>query len=433
MTNMANQKKLTQTDCCPSLDKKLLCEIMHFGYRLNYRPESPDILQKFANFPFGIELKFTFTYKRCPGDLVQGDLVYTNTLLPCETVKVFTSDRRSKFTYDTSSASANRNVQSSEESMQAQQMSDTMFDFDSKDSGNSSYQNKAHVDGHGDAGIDILGFGGEANMSGNFNSSGSSQFAQELRQHAETKHNESVMSTRKSNSVSVGESVSRTHAEGSSEDQYESSSREFKNPNQCHAVTFLFYQIDKTYTIEFTLDNITIRVFNKQSDNARISASPFGNSNGVGILSTNVLATNADASAAGKNLATTAFLNRAGIGFVPSINPSEPLPKAVITAITSVVIKELADEGLLNPDGSVSDTAKKKFGFTTSMALPTPGIMVKGCMDDCDICEPEVVRAHELDLQYKHLQNELLKKQIDLLDKSQEYRCCPPAPVVAGN
>jgi len=51
--------------------------------------------------------------------------------------------------------------------------------------------------------------------------------------------------------------------------------------------------------------------------------------------------------------------------------------------------------------------------------------MVKGCMDECDICEPEVQRAIELDLQNKHLQNELLKKQIELLDKSQEYRCCP--------
>ncbi|HVZ96638.1 MAG TPA: hypothetical protein VG847_07170 [Chitinophagaceae bacterium] len=431
---MANQKKVTQTECCPVMNKKLLCEIMHFSYRLNYRPESPDFLQKFANFPVGIELKFTFTYKRCPGDLVQGDLVYTNTLLPGETVKLFTSDRRSKFTYDTSSASANRNVQSSEESLQAQQMSDTMFDFGSKDAGNSSYQNQAHVDGHGDAGIDILGFGGEANMSGNFNSSGSSQFARELTQHAESKHNESVMSTRKANSISVGESMSRTHAEGSSEDQYESSSREFKNPNQCHAVTFLFYQIDKTYTIDFTLDSITVRIYNKQSDNARVSANPFGNSNGVGILSTNVLATDPEAVAAGKVLTPSLLINRSGIAFTSPVNPGDtPLSKSVITAITNIVIKELVDEGLMKSDGSVSDTAKKQYGFQTSMALPTPGVMVKGCMDDCDICEPELQRAHELELQNRHLQNELLKKQIELLEKSREYRSYSPAPVATDN
>lgn len=432
---MANQSKLTQTGCCPSLDKKLLCEIMHFSYRLNYRPESPDFLQKFANFPIGIELKFSFTYQRCPGDLVEGDLVYTNTLLPGETVKLFTSDRRSKFTYDSSSASANRNVQSSEESMQAQQMSDTMFDFDSKDSGNSSYKNSAHVDGHADAGVDILGFGGEASMSGNFNASGSSQFANELSQHAQSKHNESVMSTRKANSVSVGESMSRTHAEGSSEDQYESSSREFKNPNHCHAVTFLFYQIDKTYSINFSLDTITIRIFNRQADNARVSATSHQNSDGLSILSTSVLATKPEAATiAGINLTSARLGGNIGGGINPSSFSSEvPLTKEIITTVTAIVTKELVDEGLINADGTVSDAAKKQYGFQTNMALPTPGVMVKGCMDDCDICEPEVQKAIELDLENKQLQNELLKKQIDLLDKSQEYRCCPPAPVVAGS
>lgn len=422
---MADHMETQVNGCCPVLDKKQLCEIMHFNYRLNYRPESADFLEKFANFPVGIELKFSFTYSRCPGDLVQGDLVYTNTLLPGESVKLFTSDRRSKFTFDSSSASANRNVQSSEESMQAQQMSDTMFDFGSRDSGSSSYQNSAHVDGHGDAGIDILGFGGEANMSGNFNSKGSAEFARELTQHAESKHNESVMSTRKANSVSVGESISRTHAEGSSEDQYESSSREFKNPNQCHAVTFLFYQIDKVYTIDFELDSISIRVFNKQSDNTRVSANPFTRSNGVGILSTQVLATKADVADVTRLTVNPALFNR---GFGSLINPVEvPLTGAVIDAVTDIVKKELLNEGLLNDDGSVSEKAKAQYGFHSSMALPTPGVMVKGCMDDCSICEPELQRARELDLQYKHLQNELLKKQIELLEKSQEYRCCPAA------
>ena len=31
----------------------------------------------------------------------------------------------------------------------------------------------------------------------------------------------------------------------------------------------------------------------------------------------------------------------------------------------------------------------------------------------------------DLDLARKQLENELLKKQIDLLEKSQQYRCCP--------
>lgn len=423
---MKNASK-DQAGCCPVLDPKQLCEIMHFNYRLNYRPEL-EAFNKFANFPVGVEVKFTFTYKRCPGDLLQGDLVYTNTLLPGETVRLFTSDKRSKFTLDTSSDVANRNVSASEESFQAQQMSDSMFDFTSKDSQNSSYNNKSHVDGHADAGVDILGFGGEASMSGNFNASGTSSFASELNQHAQTKQNETALSTRKSASVSIGEVQSRAHAETSSEDQYESSSREFKNPNHCHAVTFLFYQIDKAYTVDFSLDAITIRVYNNQLDNGRISAAPFGTSAGVGILSTGVLATNIQKVAIQDNVSFvqgTQFVN-------PTLfNPVQvPLQQSVIQEVTKIVQTELVQAGLLNQDGSVSDSAKKQYGFHTSMALPTPGIMVKGCLDDCDICEEDVHESIKLDLDNKRLQNKLLQRQIELLDQSQEYRCCPAGTTI---
>jgi hypothetical protein len=34
-----------------------------------------------------------------------------------------------------------------------------------------------------------------------------------------------------------------------------------------------------------------------------------------------------------------------------------------------------------------------------------------------------------LDLARKDLENQLLKKQIDLLEKSQQYRCCPAGEV----
>jgi hypothetical protein len=51
--------------------------------------------------------------------------------------------------------------------------------------------------------------------------------------------------------------------------------------------------------------------------------------------------------------------------------------------------------------------------------------LVKGCLDECSICEPELHRKIELELQHQELQNQLLQKQIALLEKSQEYRCCP--------
>ena len=51
-------------------------------------------------------------------------------------------------------------------------------------------------------------------------------------------------------------------------------------------------------------------------------------------------------------------------------------------------------------------------------SLPTAGVIVKGCLDECNTCEPAARERI-------HLQNELLRKQIELLEKSQEYRCCP--------
>ena len=68
------------------------------------------------------------------------------------------------------------------------------------------------------------------------------------------------MGTRKAASASVGEVQSRAHTQTESEDQFESSSREFSNPNKCHAVTFLFYQINKTQTVTYSLEAIERRV-----------------------------------------------------------------------------------------------------------------------------------------------------------------------------
>ena len=99
-------------------------------------------------------------------------------------------------------------------------------------------------------------------------------------------------------------------------------------------------------------------------------------------------------------------------------------------AALAAVDKELVAAGLLDPKtGEVSDAAKKQYGWERTIVLPTPGVMVKGCLDECDTCEPNLDRSIELDLERKQLENELLKKQIDLLEQSQEYRCCPAGEV----
>lgn len=55
------------------------------------------------------------------------------------------------------------------------------------------------------------------------------------------------------------------------------------------------------------------------------------------------------------------------------------------------------------------------------LCCPQPLTMVKTCLDNYDICEPEVQHLLNLELDYLELQNKLLCRQIELLEKSQAY------------
>ncbi len=404
--------------CCPQLAPNDICDVLDFHYRLTYPTvvEAKDIDRQ----KVPVEVKFHFRLTRCRGPLAIGDLLYTTTLLPGEKVRLFTSDRRSKFTFDTTTKFGYRNSQSSEESFFMQQLSDSLFDVSSRDSATSSNQSHAHVDGHGDAGINILGLGGSANMSGNFDSNSLSTFLGEHSQHAQSSFHAAEMGTRKAASTSIGESQSRTHTESESQDHYESASREFENKNQCHAITFLFYQINKAQTVKYTLETIELRVImdaDPRRDFTRVDANPVGPSTGVGITSTNVLATKQE----GRVRAEDPALGLPNLPFDVAPKLSAALREAAIKQVR----KELTDADLLAADGKVSATARKSYSFEKQSALPTPGVLVKACLDDCTACEPARRKQVELDLEHQRLQNELLKKQIDLLEKSSEYRCCP--------
>jgi hypothetical protein len=400
-----------------------VCDKLDFFYRLTH-----NVIVRDRQLNVPVEVKLHFRLTRCRGPLAIGDLLYTTTLLPGEKVKLFTSDRRTKFTYDSSTSLSYRNTQSSEESMYMQSMSDSVMDTNSRDETKSSNQSHAHVDGKADAGVDILGLGGSASMSGNFDANSTAAFAAEHTAHAQSSHHASEQGLRKASSVSIGEVQSRSHAEGQSEDHFESASREFTNPNQCHAVTFLFYQINKTQTVKYTLEAIDRRVIldpDPAKDFTMVALKPLGASTAVGVTSVNVLATDTQ---------SQSRLNpeqKAGgrIGFAAEVPPLD-----VRQAALKQIDQDLVKEGLLDKvGGNVSPAAKKKFSFEVESALPTPGVLVKGCLDDCDTCEPALKRSIQLDLERKHLENEKLKREIELMDKDQEHRCCPgeanePAP-----
>jgi hypothetical protein len=125
----------------------------------------------------------------------------------------------------------------------------------------------------------------------------------------------------------------------------------------------------------------------------------------------------------------TLLANRLSTNSFAVAQPAEPLSAEVRAKALAAVDDDLAKAGLIDRrTGAATDEIKAGFAFEATSSLPTPGMLVRGCLDDCDICEPALMREIELDLERKALENELLKRRIEILHRSQEYRCCPAEP-----
>ncbi len=419
--------------CCPPLVPCAVCDVLNFTYRLPFRPVVAVGDQR-QTVPVEVTLHFRLT--RCAGPLSLGDPMYTTTLLPGEQVRLTSSDRHTRFSFDSETNLSYRNEATSEESYYAAGMAYGMSNLDVLDTTKASSSfSSSSVSGGGGAGID-LGFfsiGGSAAASSH-DAQSTSSMAHALSQHSQSLQQHMEVSTRAAASTSVGEVATRSHQQGESEDQYESATRTFSNPNHCHAITFIFYRINKCQTVKFELASIERRVDDPLAPTSVVLNSPKP-ATGVAVHSSAVLATGAnrldvarralDSVAVEQGSANTA----AGALFgrpLANFTQAAPIPVDIRRAALKQVDQDLVKEGLLDKvDGTVSAAAQKTLGWDRTMAIPTPGVLVKGCLDACDICEPELRRQIALDLVRKDLENQLLKKQIDLLEKSQEYRCCP--------
>ena len=434
--------------CCPELGTQPVCDVLDFHYRLIHNVSvtldtPPTRVPQMA----AVEVLLHIRLERCTGPLTLGDLVYSTTLLPGEKVRLFTTDRRTRFTYDSESKISYRSEQTSEEQFYMASMSDSLSDVSVRDLSHASNTSQGSAQGHGGTSGAIQSFlgGASVDVSGSYNASSTGDFLHQLSQHASASSHRAEMGARTASAVSVGEVQSRTHTAGESEDHFESASREFANPNRCHAVTFYFYRINKTQTIRLTLESVTRRVIDPAAD-SRVTNNPFVSKGDVAAIPNGVLATAKDrleverigrSSVAAQEQEAVAVGNggaanarRAtdtrifGTAGFPAI---EPLSPAFREQALRRVDEEMVKGGLLaGVGGNVSPEAQTAFQVEIQTTLPTAGLLVKGCLDDCNICEDALMRDMELDLTRKDLQNKLLQRQIDLLDKAQEYRCCPP-------
>ncbi len=419
--------------CCPDLQPSDNCDVLDFHYRQLYPVTVGD-----QRRPVTVEVILNVRLTRCSGPLTLGDLVYSTTLFPGEKVRLFTSDRRNRFTFDSASRVSYRHEQSQEEHFYMSSWSDFMSDVTVKDSGRSTNTNRGHFDTHAETSgfFETVFSSPSIDVSGNYNSSSTNDFLRELSQHAQSSHRRAEMGSRAASSISIGEVQTRTHSEGESQDHFESSSREFSNPNKCHAITFFFYRINKSQTVKFTLESIERRIVDPAA-NTRVTNNQFLSRGDVTVIPTGVLATDdkriavenvgrtaGNAEAGGRNTFDAA-LNVFPVSFVAG-RGVEPLSADIRAEALKAVDQDLVKAGLLDKvGGNVTKDKVTQVSFEAKFSLPTPGVLVRGCLDECDTCEPALEREIELNLERKRLENELLKRQIELMDKDQDHRCCP--------
>jgi hypothetical protein len=419
--------------CCPELIKDDHCDIINFSRVLTY----PTTLSANNRRRINVEVILHFKFSRCTLGLTLGDPAYSTTLLPGEKVRLATTDRRSRFSYDSETKLSYRSEQISEEQYFMTATQKYMADASAAQSGHAESSSEGHWDFHGDARGSVnpfsLSASASTNASGNHNSSSVADYLNQQKTHVQSSASQAVSATRKAHAVSIGEVSSRTHIQGESEDHFEASSREFSNYNKCHAVTYMFYRINKKQKIKFELVAIERRVLD---DSAPIGGvlQPGANKLPVALVPQDIPATAvikkttvASGAFAATNIDTASLLTAnptlTRVAFNTDQNFATPLDNETRAKALKEVDEQLIAKNLITKEGKVATETKQVIEFEMEFSLPTPGIIVKGCLDDCDVCEPALKERMQLE-------NDLLRKQIELLEKSQEYRCCPPANVI---
>jgi hypothetical protein len=283
--------------------------------------------------------------------------------------------------------------------------------------------------------------------SGDFSAESSYDFARELRRHAEASHERTIQGTRAASSVAMGEVQTRTHAEGETESSFESATRTLENKNQCHAVTYLAYQLVKKQTVRFRIKSILRRVKDPAAD-TEVATRPSKVHSQVAVIPGGVLATDARrvevenaarvAAVSDKaNLVSGAGLANLSLAGLSGFNVArtsvrtqertlQPATPEMRAAALKAVDASLVKAGVLDRvGGEISAAFAAEMSFERTSCLPTQAIIIKGCLDPCNTCEDARQQSIKLDLERKALENKLLARQIELLEKSQEYRCCP--------
>jgi hypothetical protein len=420
---------LKELECCPTLERGPVCDTLDFRYRLPWRRSD-----------VRVDLILHFRLERCSGPMALGDLAYSTTLFPGERVKLFTSDRHTRWTFDSETELSYRHETTSEESFYTWGMARSMTDLTESQSGSSSSSYEEDwASGGGGASVNLFGIVeiGGGGGGGSFDAESTSAFARNLSRHAESSSSYVASSVRASSATSVGEVETRAHSEGESESHLESSSRTFHNPNRCHAITYFFYKLLKKQSIRFRLVAVQRVVADPAAPTTPDRAVPPDITGKVRVRPQAVLATSKERLEVEREARQAAIEREQavrGVGFVGATAGSlrfsnavgrDPIPINARQAALKAVDDDLKKAGMIDAQGNPGDKLVAELSWEREEWLPTAGLLVKGCLDECDTCEPALKRQIELELEHQALQNRMLERQIELLENAQEYRCCP--------
>ena len=390
--------------CCPTLYKCCDKQTLDFYFRARV-PYTSD-----AGETILYEVTFHYQLIRCFRAYSPGDIAYTTTLLPGETVKLFSNDRRTSFTIDSETQTAVRHAAFSEESQYLFDVASAVSNVNVNDlntSSTSTAQSGSNWQAGGSGGLD-LGFvtigGGGGGGGSNSNSNSLTSVLHQLNQNSQTASQHAQINVNSASSISIGEVQTRTHSAGESEDIYESTSRTISNPNKCHSVTFYFYRINKCYVSRYQLADVHFRVLVQGAYNSLIPK-PVQTFTGLTITPVPVLATSTASltTVVNSNSATNAYVNQnnqnnsLGISdrYIPPLEfttANPPVDKdfaiQVIQAAIGLNESEVLNNLINSPDTTVPSTIIVNAEiWCHDLSLASPGVTVKGCMDECNICE----------------------------------------------
>ena len=177
---------LKAAGCCPTLSPCGSCDELDFVYRMPF----PTVVA----LPAGgqqtvpVEVTMRFRLERCSGPLTLGDILYSTTLQPGEQVRLASSDRHTRFSFDSDTQLSSRQYTTSEESFYLAGMAQSASSLSVVSGGaQSSTFHDSSTSGGGSAGLDLGIFSIGGSLSGSsYDARSASTFASFLSQHAES-------------------------------------------------------------------------------------------------------------------------------------------------------------------------------------------------------------------------------------------------------